>query len=95
MNSRAGMSTPVESISTVTTMAGLGRLRNSRMRCKGRSTVGLPVIFCTNESPRPNTSRQRFDELVGVGDVRQVVGGEDQRLGEPAGALLRAPGRTS
>ncbi len=60
MNSRAGMSTPVESMSTRDDDAGLGRLRNSRMRCKGRSTVGLPVIFCTNESPRPKTSRHRL-----------------------------------
>lgn len=43
MNSRSGMSTPVESMSTVTAMPGLGRLRNSRMRWSGRST--RPVIF--------------------------------------------------
>jgi hypothetical protein len=32
------------------------------------------------------------DELVGVRDVRRVVGREDERLGEPAGLLLgRSP----
>jgi hypothetical protein len=41
-------------------LRGLGRLRKLRIRCKGRSTVGPPVIFCTNEFPRPNESRQRF-----------------------------------
>ena len=56
MNSRSGMSTPVDSRSTVTTMPGFGRLRNSRMRCSGRST--RPVIFWTKASPRPKTSRQ-------------------------------------
>ncbi len=81
MNSRSGMSTPVVSRSTVTTMPGLGRLRNSRMRCSGRST--RPVILATNASPRPKT-RGLLDELVGVRGVRQVVGGEDQRLGEAA-----------
>ena len=45
MNSNAGMSTPVESISTVTTIFGFGRLRNSRIRWSGRSTLGLPVMF--------------------------------------------------
>ncbi len=29
-----------------------------------------------------------LDELVGVGGVRQVVGGEDEGLGEPAGLRL-------
>ena len=58
MNSSAGMSTPVESMSTVTTTLGFGRLRNSRMRCSGRSTLGLPVIFCTKLSPWLKTSRQ-------------------------------------
>ena len=38
MNSRSGISTPVDSMSTVTAMPGFGRLRNSRMRCSGRST---------------------------------------------------------
>ena len=60
MNSSAGMSTPVESMSTVTTTLGFGRLRNSRMRWSGRSTFGLPVIFWTKSSPWPNTSRQVF-----------------------------------
>jgi hypothetical protein len=54
-NSRSGMSTPVVSRSTVTTMPGLGRLRNSRMRCRGRST--RPVILATNASPCPKMSR--------------------------------------
>jgi len=53
------MSTPVLIMSTETTMPGLGRLRNSRIRCNGRSTVGLPVIFCTNASPRPKASRAK------------------------------------
>ena len=46
MNSRSGMSTPVVIRSTETTMPGFGRLRNSRMRCRGRST--RPVILRTN-----------------------------------------------
>jgi len=58
MNSRAGMSTPVESISTVTTTFGFGRLRNSRMRWSGPSTFGLPVIFWTKSSPWPKISWQ-------------------------------------
>ena len=82
MNSRSGMSTPVVSRSTVTTMPGFGRLRNSRIRCSGRST--RPVILATKASPRPKMSRAWVDELVGVRGVRQVVGGEDQRLGEAA-----------
>lgn len=49
------MSTPVVSRSTVTAMPGFGRLRNSRIFWSGRST--RPVIFSTNESPLPNTSR--------------------------------------
>ena len=48
------------------------------------------MIFWTKASPRPNTSRQTCDELVGVRSVRQVVGGEDERLGEAAVALARA-----
>ena len=60
MNSSAGMSTPVESMSTVTTIFGLGRLRNSRIRWSGRSTLALPVIFCTKSSPWLKTSRQVF-----------------------------------
>jgi hypothetical protein len=51
MNPSAGMTTPVESMSTVTTTLGLGRLRNSRMRWSGRSTFALPVIFFTKSSP--------------------------------------------
>ena len=46
MNSRSGMSTPVVIRSTDTAMPGSGRLRNSRIRCSGRST--RPVIFWTN-----------------------------------------------
>ena len=87
MNSRSGMSTPVESMSTVTTMRGCGRLRNSRMRCSGRSTSG-PVIFWTNASPRPKTSRAECHKLVRVGRVGQVVGGEDQRFRESAVSRL-------
>ena len=86
MNSRSGMSTPVESRSTVTTMPGIGRLRNSRMRCSGRST--RPVIFWTKASPRPNTSRQMSTSWSAWRGVRQVVGGEDQDLGEAAVLLL-------
>ena len=36
-----------------------------------------------------------LDQLVGVRSVRQVVDGEDQRLGKAAVLLLRAPARTS
>ena len=54
-----------------------------------------PVIFRTKPSPRPKTSTASSHQLVGVRRVRQVVGGEDQRLGEPPVPLLRAPGRTS
>ena len=43
-------------MSTVTTIAGCGRLRNSRMRWSGRST--RPVILATNASPMPKASRQ-------------------------------------
>ena len=52
------MSTPVVSISTVTAILGTGRFLNSLILCKGRSTVGLPVIFCTKSSPCRNSSRQ-------------------------------------
>ena len=87
MNSRSGMSTPVVSRSTVTTMPGFGRLRNSRMRCSGRST--RPVILATNASPG-RRRRGQVDELVGVRGVRQVVGREDQRLREAAVTRARA-----
>ncbi|MPN03345.1 hypothetical protein SDC9_150572 [bioreactor metagenome] len=56
--SMAGISTPVVSMSTVTTILGSGRLRNWRIFCRGRSTVGLPVIFITKSSPLPKTSLQ-------------------------------------
>ena len=50
-------SVPVEIMSTVTAIPGSGRLRNSRIRWRGRSTVGFPVIFWTKASPLPNSSR--------------------------------------
>ena len=52
------------------------------MRCSGRST--RPVILATNASPAAEDVAGLVDELVGVRGVRQVVGGEDQRLGEAA-----------
>lgn len=51
--STAGISTPVVSISTVTTILGSGRFLNWRIFCKGLSTVWLPVIFMTKLSPLP------------------------------------------
>ena len=86
MNSRSGMSTPVVSRSTVTTMPGFGRLRNSRMRCSGRST--RPGDLADERVAAAEDVAGQVDELVGVRGVRQVVGGEDQRLGKAAVLLL-------
>ena len=52
------------------------------MRCSGRST--RPVIFCDERLAPAEDVAADVDELVGVRGVRQVVGGEDQRLGEAA-----------
>jgi len=59
-----------ESMSIVTTMDGWGRLRNSRMRCRGRST--RPVIFWTNES----TDR----ELLGFDDGNDTAARATERV---------------
>ena len=56
--------------------------------CAARAGRTRPVILRTNDSPRPKTSTASVDQLVGVGGVRHVVGGEDQRLGEAAVLLL-------
>ena len=86
MNSRSGMSTPVDIRSTETTMPGFWRLRNSRMRWSGRSTPAGDLL--DEGIAAAEDVAADFDELVGVGDVRQVVGGEDQGLGEAAVLLL-------
>ena len=86
MNSRSGMSTPVDSRSTVTTMPGLGRLRNSRIRCK--RPVDPAGDLPDEGLAAAEDVAASLDELVGVGGVRQVVGGEDQGLGEAAVPLL-------
>ena len=66
--------------------AGVGRLRNSRMRCK-RPIDPAGDLADERVAPAENVAA-RVDQLVGVGGVGQVVGGEDQGLGEAAGALL-------
>ncbi len=40
------------------------------------------MIFCAKSLPLPNTSRQIFDDVLGVG----VVLGEDEGLGHPGAA---------
>ena len=86
MNSRSGMSTPVESISTVTTILDCGRLRNSRMRWRvGRRGPGdlLDKGVAATEDPPADV-----DKLFGMGGVRQIVDREDKGLREVASGLL-------
>ena len=59
------------------------------MRWSGRST--RPVIFCDERVAPAEDVAADVDELVGVRGVRQVVGGEDQRLREAAVVAARAP----
>ena len=82
MNSRSGMSTPVVSRSTVTTMPGFGpvaELADPLQRpVDAAGDLGDERLAAAEDVAR------LVDELVGVGGVRQVVGREDERLREPA-----------
>ena len=84
MNSRSGMSTPVESMSTVTTTPGLGRLRNSRMRWSG-PVYRLGAGDLLNERVTlPKHIPCYINQLVRMRRMRQVVCGKDQYLREAA-----------
>ena len=45
------------------------------MRCNGRSTVALPVIFCTNASPAAKDIARKVHELICVRSMGQIVDG--------------------
>ena len=82
MNSRSGMSTPVVSRSTVTTIAGIGAVAELADALQ-RAVDPAGDLGDEGVAPAEDVAGQ-VDELVGVRGVRQVVGGEDQRLREAA-----------
>ena len=67
--------------------AGLGPVAELADALERAVHVG-PVIFWTKESPRPKTSRQMSTSWSACEVCGQVVGGEDQGLGEAAVLLL-------
>ena len=83
------MSTPVVSRSTVTTIAGLGPVAELADALQRPVDVGSGDLLDEGLAPAEDVAAE-LDELVGVRGVRQVVDGEDQRLGEAAVLLPRA-----
>ena len=66
--SSVGMSTPVDSKSTVTTIPGsTGRFLNSLILCNGLST--FPVIFLTNSPPLSENSSLNHSTRLSACDV--------------------------
>ncbi len=95
MNSSAGMSTPVESISTrdddlrVRPVAELADALERPVHVRVAGDLLHEVVALTEDLAAD------FDELVRVRRVRQVVDGEDEDLREAAGLLPRARRRAS
>jgi hypothetical protein len=77
MNSRSGMSTPV-----VNRYGNAGVGADAELADVPKRPVNPARDLGDEGVPAPEDVTRPVDELVGVRGVRQVVGGEDQRLGE-------------